>query len=292
VGADGQLGADVVRAAAELGHEAVRITHAETDLRDELAVTRAIKGAAAEIVINAAAMNHVERCEREPELALAVNALGAANLARATADAGIPLVQVSTDYVFDGEKGGQYVEDDPPAPLNSYGVSKLAGEYFVRARQPQSFIVRTSALYGTNRCRSKPQDNFVRVMLRLGRERGSAVVVDDEFVTPTYTGDLAVQLVRLAETDRYGTYHATAQGSCSWFEFARTIFETAGIPAEVTPVSSFQRDAGLRRPRNSVLENAALRRIGLDVMPHWRDSLRKYLAAIGEAAEPVIPAGS
>lgn len=280
VGAEGQLGADMVRWATQRGHSLVPISHADADLRDARGIARAVGAASADIVINVAAMNHVERCEAEPELALAVNALGVANLAAATVEAGIPLVHVSTDYVFDGEKGAPYVEDDLPAPVNSYGISKLAGECFVRARQPRSFIVRTSALYGIHRCRSKPQDNFVRAMLRLGREGRTVKVVNDEFVSPTWTWDLADQLLRLSETDQFGTYHASAQGSCSWLEFARAIFEEAGIEVAVEGVSASEREARVPRPRYSVLDNAALRRIGIDVMPEWRASLRRYLASI------------
>lgn len=281
VGAEGQLGADVVREAAGLGHEAAPLTHAAADLRDEAALRRVLGEARPEFVINTAAMNHVERCEQEPELALAVNAVGAGNLAQVASTMDVPLLHVSTDYVFDGEKGVPYVEEDLPAPLNAYGVSKLAGEYFVRARQPRAFVVRTSALYGAHPCRSKPQDNFVRAMLRLGRERGRVTVVDDEIVTPTCTRELAIQILRLTETESYGTYHATAQGSCSWFEFARAIFEDAGMEVAVEPVSGSTRDSALRRPRNSVLDNAALRRIGLDLMPGWRESLRRYLQDAG-----------
>lgn len=282
VGANGQLGSDVTDVVRDGGHEPVPLLHADVDVTELASVRHALDRWAPDVVINTAAMNHVERCEQEPELAFLVNAVGARNLALTTAVKGIPFLHVSTDYVFDGTRSEPYVETDTPSPLNAYGTSKLAGEHFVRALNARHFIVRTSALYGAHPCRAKPHDNFVRTMLRRGREGLPLRVVSDERVSPTWTGDLSRQIMRLIETGAYGTYHATSHGGCSWFEFAQAIFEEAGLKVEVNAVSSIEYGSEVRRPPQSVLDNSALRRLGCDVMPHWRDALRGFLRESGE----------
>lgn len=282
VGSSGQLGADLAVMARQAGHAVHALTHADIELTVPARVNEVIGALAPDVIINAAAMNHVERCESEPELAYAVNALGPRNLALAAAAPGAVLLHVSTDYVFDGRKGAPYVETDLPAPLNAYGTAKLAGEHFVRALAPRSFVVRTSALYGANPCRAKPQDNFVRFILRQAREKGKVTVVRDQWVSPTWTHDLSKQILRLLDSDAYGTYHATSQGSCSWAEFADAIVATAGLEATVDQVTSEAYASPVQRPASSVLDNEALRRRGMDMMPHWRESLRRYVESLRE----------
>lgn len=288
VGATGQLGADLAPVAREHGHTVYPMAHPDIELTDQAAVEQVIGGIRPDVVINAAAMNHVERCEKEPELAYAVNALGPRNLALAMHATGSILVQVSTDYVFDGRKGAPYVETDLPAPLNAYGTAKLAGEHFVRALAPRSFVVRTSALYGASPCRAKPQDNFVRFIMREASQKGRLTVVRDQSVGPTWTHDLSTQILRLVESEAYGTYHATSQGECTWAEFAEAIVESARLTATVEPVTSETYASPVQRPSSSVLDNEALRRRGMDIMPHWRDSLRSYVESLGavEASQP------
>jgi dTDP-4-dehydrorhamnose reductase len=228
--------------------------------------------------VNTAAMHHVENCEREPEKAFAVNALGAKNLAIVARELGAVLLHVSTDYVFDGGKGSPYIEEDNPLPLNAYGITKLAGEHFVRATSARHFVVRTSGLYGKSPCRAKGGLNFIDLMLKLAKERGEVRVVDSEVVTPTSTAELAQQIVQLSHSDCYGLYHATAQGSCSWYEFAREIFAITDTPVRLQIAAPGEFPVKVARPKYSVLENRALKSRGLDLFKPWQDALQKYLA--------------
>lgn len=276
-GANGQLGRDITYLAAAMGHVVCEINHADVDARDGDAVRRAVSRAEPDVVVNAAALHHVEACEARPDEAFAVNAVGAKHVAIAAEAAKALMVYISTDYVFDGAKGYPYVETDLPSPLNVYGATKLAGEHFVRAHSARHVILRVSALYGRFPCRGKGL-NFVELMLRLAAQRGRLRVVDNEIVTPTSTLDVARQIVRAVEADVRGICHATAEGSCSWHEFAREIVALAGlrVPVDVAAPDEFQ--AKVPRPRYSVLENGTLKSLGLNVFPDWRDALREYLA--------------
>jgi dTDP-4-dehydrorhamnose reductase len=280
LGANGQLGADVVLAFRRAGDEVIALDHEDIEVSDESSVVSALSKASAELVVNTTAMHDVEKCELDPARAFAVNALGTRFISRACATNGSALVHVSTDYVFGGEKRTPYVETDAPRPLNTYGISKLAGEHYALCENRKTFVVRTSALYGSRPCRAKGGDNFVRLMLRLGRERGKVKVVDDEFVAPTYTVDLANQIVQLARTDEFGLYHATSAGECSWNEFATAIFEEAAIDVLTEVATAADFPAKVRRPAYSVLDNRALRDRRLDVMPTWRDALKRYVSAL------------
>ncbi len=283
IGGNGQLGTDVVAELEAAGYDAVSLTHADIEIGDAESVQRVIPPLGASLVINTAAMHNVEACEQSPEQAFRVNGLGARNLARATAQNGAILVHISTDYVFGGERRTPYVESDSPRPVNTYGITKLAGEHYALANNPRSAIVRVSALYGSNQCRAKSSDNFVKLMLRLGAERGSVKVVADEFVSPSYTSDVARQIVGIAESGATGIFHATSQGQVSWNEFAKAIFEESGAAVKVEEASSSDFSAKVARPAYSVLDNAALRALGLDRMPPWRDALKRYVKAIGAA---------
>jgi dTDP-4-dehydrorhamnose reductase len=277
IGANGQLGTDLVAAFSKNGDSVCGLTHAEIDIADLQSVTRALEGIRPEAIVNTAAMHHVENCEREPEKALAVNALGARNLGMAARDLGTVLMHVSTDYVFDGSKGSPYSEEDNPRPLNAYGISKLAGEHFVRAMTPKHFVVRTSGLYGKSPCRAKGGLNFIELMLKLAKEKGEVRVVDSEVVSPTSTAELAQQIVRLSRSDSYGLYHATAEGSCSWFEFAREIFELTATPVRLNVASANEFPAKVPRPMYSVLENRALKSHGMNIFKPWQAALHSYL---------------
>ena len=186
-------------------------------------------------------------------------------------------MHVSTDYVFDGGKGSPYVEEDNPRPLNAYGISKLAGEHFVRSTTDKHFVLRTSALYGKSPCRAKGGLNFIELMLKLAKERDELRVVDSEVVTPTSTAELAQQIVELSRSDCYGLYHATAEGRCSWYEFAREIFALTGTSVRLNVAAPGEFPAKVARPSYSVLENRALKNRGLNTFKPWQDGLQKYL---------------
>ncbi|MGC2791958.1 MAG: dTDP-4-dehydrorhamnose reductase, partial [Candidatus Sulfotelmatobacter sp.] len=271
IGANGQLGHDLVRAFADQGDEVRALTHEDVELSSLESVAACLRTTSAEVVINTAAMHHVESCEQQPEKARKVNVVGARNLAAATSDLGSVLIHVSTDYVFDGTKGEPYVESDQARPLNVYGRTKLEGERFVQDMNPKHYVLRTAALYGDHPCRAKGGQNFVDLMLRLARERGRVRVVDNEFTTPTATADLARQIAVLSRDDAYGLYHASAEGSCSWYEFAREIFRAANVSVVLEVASANEFPAKVPRPAYSVLENRGLKSRQLNVFRPWQD---------------------
>ncbi len=286
VGGNGQLGSDVVRAFADNGDEVFSLSHADIEIASKDSVSKTLGELEPDIVVNTAAMHHVEKCESDPEQAFAVNALGARNLALAAQDFGSVLMHVSTDYVFDGSKGSPYVEGDSPRPLSVYGNTKLSGEYFVRCRVAKHFVLRTAAIYGNSPCRAKGGLNFIQLMLKIAKERGEVRVVDSEFVTPTSTLELARQMVVLSRSDAYGLYHASAEGGCSWFDFAREIFSLTNtqVSLEVAGLDEFP--AKVPRPKYSVLENRGLKLRGLNTFRAWQDGLRDYLG-VSQAAVTV-----
>jgi dTDP-4-dehydrorhamnose reductase len=283
IGGNGQLGADVVRVFEENGDAAVSLCHADIEIGDMGSVSNMLRLLQPDIVVNTAAMHHVEKCESDPGQAFAVNALGARNLALVTQSIGSVLIHVSTDYVFDGSKGSPYDERDSPMPLNVYGNTKLAGEYFVRCTVGRQFVLRTSALYGKSPCRAKGGLNFVQLMLKRANERGEVRVVDSEFVSPTSTSDLARQMVVLSRSKAYGLYHATAEGACSWFDFAREIFALTGVQVGLYAAEPNEFPAKVPRPSYSVLENRGLKLLGLNTFRSWQDGLREYLGVSAPA---------
>ncbi|MGB9432365.1 MAG: dTDP-4-dehydrorhamnose reductase [Candidatus Acidiferrum sp.] len=278
IGANGQLGSDLVAAFYEKGDVVSALTHTDVEISDLPSVSRVLGDIRPQVIVNTAAMHHVENCEREPEKAFVVNALGPRNLALVTRELDAVLLHVSTDYVFDGSKGSPYFEEDEPRPLNAYGITKLAGEHFVRATTAKQFVVRTSGLYGKSPCRAKGGLNFIELMLKLAKERGEVRVVDGEVVSPTSTAELAEQLVQLSRSDCYGLYHATAEGSCSWYEFAQEIFAITDTPVRLKVAGPDEFPAKVARPKYSVLENRALKNRGLNAFKPWQDGLQKYLA--------------
>jgi dTDP-4-dehydrorhamnose reductase len=284
-GANGQLGSDLRDALT--GHTLIAAARAplndprhlgiQVDLADIDATRRVLETHRPQVVINCAAFHRVDDIETDAAMALKINALAAQQVARACRDIDCALLHVSTDYVFDGTKRSPYVEGDLPNPLSAYGASKLAGELLIRAAWPKHYIVRTCGLYGAAGASGKG-GNFVNTMLRLAREGKPVRVVADQTCTPTATRDLAAQIAALIETGAYGTYHITNQGGCTWHEFASAIFELAGFELRPQAISSAEYNAPATRPPYSVLENAALQRLGIDRMPHWRDALSAYIA--------------
>jgi dTDP-4-dehydrorhamnose reductase len=256
-GAGGMLGQDVVRA---LGDDALALTRADLDVTDAVPVREALAGA--EMVVNCAAWTNVDGAEERAEEALSVNRDGARNVA-AAADR---VLYVSSDYVFDGEKRAPYVESDPTGPLQSYGRSKLAGEVATAEANSRHLIVRSSWLFGAG------GGNFVETMLRVGRERDELRVVDDQIGCPTFTGHLAEAIVRLARTDDYGIHHLAGSGRCSWYEFAREIFERSGVDCHVEPCTTDEYPLPARRPAWSVLGSEHGHSL-----PPWQEGLEAYL---------------
>jgi len=270
-GASGMLGHDLRRALA--GREVTALSRSELDVTDSAAVQSAVAGH--DVVLNAAAYTKVDDAETHEDLAYAVNAVGAENLAIAARDAGAKLVTISTDYVFRGDATRPYEENAPRNPLNAYGRTKAAGEELALAAHPDgTFIVRTAWLYGAD------GPNFAKTMLRLAKTHETVTVVDDQLGQPTWTADLAGQLVALIDSDAAaGVYHGTASGQVTWFGFARAVFELAGLdPERVQPTTSesFVRPAA--RPAYSVLGHEAWRAAGLPEMRDWRDALADAFA--------------
>ena len=284
LGANGQLGSDVCAAFRRNGDEVVALTHADLELTSASTVEAALSASMPEFIVNTAAMHHVEKCEADPVGALQANAIGAKSVAEWAKRAGSTVSYVSTDYVFDGKKGAPYLETDVAAPLNAYGISKLAGEHFTSAIATKYFVLRVSAIYGQQPCRAKGGLNFVELMLRLSQERDELRVVDDEFITPTPTVQIAAQLVALSRSSNYGLYHGTAEGSCSWYEFASEIFRVTGARVRLEKARPGEFPAKVPRPKYSVLENRALKTARLNVFTDWRDGLKGYLNARTEAA--------
>lgn len=277
-GAAGQLGRALVEASSLRGFKVLATDLKEMDITDWQAVWRYLDSHRPEAVINAAAATRVDDLEQDPDLALRVNSLGPRNLAVACRRLGLKLIQVSTDYIFDGAKSGPYVEWDAPRPLSVYGLSKLLGEEYVRQQCPEHFIVRTAWLYGV------PGSNFVTAILARGRSltpEQEVKVVHDQWGTPTSTLALAPQLLALAATEAFGTYHATCQGETTWYEFARLIFERAGLPVRLSPCATAEYPRPARRPANSVLENRLLKLAGLDLMPPWQVAFSQFWARYG-----------
>ncbi len=276
IGANGQLGTDLVRVLSFNQDEIIPFTHDQLEISDLVAVRSCISTIYPEVVINTAAYHNVEKCEENPGMAFSVNALGARNLAIVTKEINALLVHISTDYVFDGTKRTPYIEADLPSPLQVYGNSKLAGEYFIKSITSRYQIVRTSGLFGKNPCRAKGH-NFVELMLKLAKERDQLRVVNDEVLTPTSTLEVARQIKVLIYSGNYGIFHATAEGKCSWFEFAQEVFRIKGIKTNLVIADPSEFPAKIPRPKYSVLENANLKACGLNILKDWNEGLTEYL---------------
>jgi dTDP-4-dehydrorhamnose reductase len=278
-GASGQLGQALVQCAGEQGWEVIPTDVHDLDITDSQSVGRELACLRPHVVINAAAATQVDALESNPDGALKVNGLGPRNLAVACRRLGLKLIHLSTDYVFDGTKPGPYVEWDATRPLSVYGRSKLLGEEWVRQQCPDHFIVRTAWLYGL------PGPNFILAILARSRSLGpdgELKVVSDQRGTPTSALALAPQLLALAQTEAFGTYHATCQGDTTWYGFAQLILQTAGIEVGITPCTSEEFPRPAPRPANSVLDNRLLQVTGLDLMPSWQAAFQQFWEAYGD----------
>ena len=273
-GVKGQLGYDVVNELEKRGLEAVGVDIQEMDITDADSVNNVIGEAAPDAVIHCAAYTAVDAAEDNVEICRKVNADGTQNIANMCKKLDIPMIYISTDYVFDGQGERPWLPDDERAPLNVYGQTKYEGELAVQNTLDKYFIVRIAWVFGVN------GKNFIKTMLNLGKTRDHLTVVNDQFGSPTYTYDLARLLVDMIQTDKYGIYHATNEGICTWYEFACEIFRQAGISVDVAPVTADQYPAKAKRPSNSRMSKDKLEENGFERLPSWQDALGRYLKEI------------
>ena len=274
LGANGQLGRDLQIALR--GHDVTPLTRNELDVTDFPRSRSILMDMRPNVILNTTAYHRVDDCENQPELAFQVNALAVLNLVRIANDLDAIFVHISTDYVFDGNTRTPYTENSAPCPLSVYANSKLAGEFLTRGMSKKFFLIRSCGLYGVAGSSGKG-GNFVETMIARAKRGEALRVVNDQVVTPTYTVDLAQQIARVLPTSHYGLFHMTNEGACTWFEFAKAIFELTGMEADLSPTTSELYKSPAIRPQYSVLENARLKELGLNQMRHWRDALAAYL---------------
>lgn len=271
-GAGGMLAADLVPVLRSGMHTVTAYGRDALDVTDAAQARAVILKDRPSVVVHCAAYTNVDGAEADPDQAFLINRDGAANVAEACREAGSAMVYVSTDYVFDGTGTRPYQTTDTPRPTSVYGQSKLAGELIVRRTLPAHYIVRTSWLYGHG------GKNFVDTMRKLGREKPELAVVDDQLGSPTWTVPLAERIGDLIQTTRFGIYHMTGQGTCTWFGLTRKIMELDGLQTPVRPITTAELGRPAPRPAYSVLDNAALVEAGVPLLPTWEDSLARYLA--------------
>lgn len=278
VGGDGQVGSDLAAVLRSGDADFVALGRNDLDITEKSTLTEKLGQHNPDVIINCSVYHPVDECETYPDRSFAVNAIAVRDLAQAAKEFSASLVHLSSDFVFDGEQGRPYNEDDETRPLSVFGVSKVAGEQLLRATLRNHFIVRTSGLYGLAGSRVK-RGNFVETMLRLGKQNGAVRVVNDLRMAQTSTQNLAKQVLALIRTQHYGTYHASDHGDYSWYEFAKRIFEYSRMNVTVTPVSWRDMPVAAPRPKYSVLENRRLQSLGLDQMQPIDAALQAYLKA-------------
>ena len=241
------------------------------DITNEVEVNKVVAFIKPEIIIHCAAYTQVDKAESEPDIAFLVNGIGTRNIAIAAERNHSKLVYISTDYVFNGSSTTPYHEFSPVSPINIYGSSKLVGETMVRDFHSQFFIVRTSWVFGL------VGNNFVKTMLKLSSEKEKLRVVNDQFGSPTYTVDLSKCIVQIMETEKFGTYHVSNSGNCSWFEFAKEIFTQTNNSIKLEPCTTAEFPLLAKRPKFSVMDHMGLRINRFNTMPHWKDALKNFL---------------
>jgi dTDP-4-dehydrorhamnose reductase len=279
IGATGQLGHDLMQL---FGDDAVGLGHQDLDVTDGISVSRTIRESAPEWVINTAAFHRVDDCETNPTLSFAVNATGAANVARAAEEIGAGVVFYSTDYVYGGqgrERDQPFRESDPADPLNVYGITKWAGEQLVMLANPRHIVVRSAGLYGT--ATSRKGWTFPELMVNKARDEGHLRVVADQALSPTYTSDLAATTKALMEANAAGLFHLTNDGECSWYEFVKATIDLAGLDVPIEATATTQQPRRAHRPPYSALTSDRLAATGVAPMRPWREALADYLAAKG-----------
>ncbi|WP_449623021.1 dTDP-4-dehydrorhamnose reductase [Robertmurraya sp. Marseille-Q9965] len=270
-GGKGQLGTDLVQLLSNNGYEVFGFGREELDFTNIENVKEVFQSIKPDVVIHSGAYTKVDLAESEPDEAYLVNAIGTRNIATVANDLHAKLLYVSTDYVFNGTSTAPINEFEPNDPIGVYGKSKLAGENFVKHLHSRFYIVRTSWVYGLN------GNNFVKTMLKLGSEGKELSIVHDQVGCPTFTIDLAKKIMELIQTDKYGTYHISNSGQCSWFEFAQAIFEEANMDVRINPCTTKDFPRPAPRPAYSVFDHMGLRLNGFSEMPHWKDSLKEFM---------------
>jgi dTDP-4-dehydrorhamnose reductase len=270
-GAEGQLGSDLVLLLVLSGYKVFGMGKSELDITNEEEVNKVVSFLKPEIIIHCAAYTQVDNAESDSDTVFLINGIGTRNIAIAAESNHSKLIYISTDYVFDGCSTTAYHEFSPVTPINIYGTSKLAGEMMVRDFHSKFFIVRTSWIFGVN------GNNFVKTMLQLSKEREQLKVVHDQIGCPTYTVDLSKCIIQLMETNKYGIYHVSNSGSCSWFDFAKEIFEQTKIPIKLEPCTTDEFPRPAKRPKYSILDHMSLRINNFEPMPHWKSALTRFL---------------
>lgn len=273
-GVKGQLGYDVMNELEKQGLEGIGVDIDEMDITDADQVNKVIKEAAPDAVIHCAAYTAVDAAEDNEEICRKVNAQGTENIAKVCEELDIKMMYISTDYVFNGQGERPWEPDDEREPLNVYGQTKYEGELAIEEHVKKFFTVRIAWVFGVN------GKNFIKTMLNLGKTQDHLTVVNDQTGSPTYTYDLARLLVDMIQTDKYGRYHATNEGLCTWYEFACEIFKQAGMDVSVAPVSSDEYPAKAKRPSNSRMDKSKLTANGFQPLPTWQDALSRYLKEI------------
>lgn len=273
-GVKGQLGYDVVNELCKRNIEAVGVDIDEMDITDAVSVKTVIGETKPDAVIHCAAYTAVDAAEENQEICRKVNVDGTQNIANVCKELDIKMIYISTDYVFDGEGTKAWEPEDERKPVSVYGQTKYEGELAVQNTLDKFFIVRIAWVFGIN------GKNFVKTMLKLAETRDTLTVVNDQFGSPTYTYDLAKLLVDMVQTEKYGIYHATNEGICTWYEFACAIFKTAGIEMKVIPVSSAEYAAKAKRPANSRMSKEKLTESGFEKLPAWQNALERYIAEL------------
>jgi len=279
MGGKGQLGSDCTQVLKQK-NDVISLDLEDVDIALFSDIEKKIADFLPDIIINCAAYTHVDNCETERELAWAVNVKGAENLAVCVQKYGGRLVHISTDYVFNGRKKipEPYVEDDELNPLSYYGITKLEGERLVRESTDRHIILRTAWMYGVN------GHNFLKTMLKVALEnpKDEIKVVHDQYGSPTWSHRLALQITKMIDKNCQGTYHASAEGYCSWYELAKYFLEKMGVPHAVVPCSSDEYSSPAKRPQNSILENRRLKRMDINIMAPWQDDLDRFIAGFRE----------
>lgn len=281
IGANGQLASDIIEVFNN-SYQIIPLTHKDIDITNLDKTKNVLEEIKPNIIVNTAAYHKVDEVEDNPEKAFLVNSTAQKNLAELANVHKWILVYISTDYVFglNNQRKQPYTESDNTGPINVYGVSKLAGENFTRYICDKYFIIRVCGLFGKAGSSGKG-GNFVELMIKLAKEKGAVKVVNDQILTPTYTKNIAQNLLALLKTNNYGLYHMTSEGHCSWWEFANEIFNQLKLKVKNTPVDSDFYKTRAKRPNYSVLENKNLKKIGLNKMHYWKENLNLYLKEKG-----------